>query len=102
MDQAASPAPNKIRGLASPRRLCNAMALILTEGERGAGPEGWLAEPPSREEQLSRRIARSHMGTIRESRQATQRIRNSIPVTPFGRSEKFSHLTGNSILRNLE
>jgi threonine dehydratase len=57
---------------------------------------------PSHEEQLSRRSSTSHMLTIREIRQATERIRNSIPITPFVRSEKFSQLTGNSIFLKLE
>lgn len=42
------------------------------------------------------------MLTLREIRQAAERIQDSIPVTPFVRSEKFSQLTGNSIFLKLE
>jgi len=44
----------------------------------------------------------SHMLTLREIRQAADRIQDSIPVTPFVRSEKFSQLTGNAIFLKLE
>ena len=42
------------------------------------------------------------MLTIRAIRDAADRIRGSIVVTPFGHSEKFSQLTGNSIFLKLE
>jgi threonine dehydratase len=42
------------------------------------------------------------MLTIRAIKDAVDRVRGSIVVTPFARSEKFSQLTGNSIFLKLE
>jgi threonine dehydratase len=42
------------------------------------------------------------MLTIRAIKDAAERLRGSISVTPFGHSEKFSQLTGNSIFLKLE